>query len=337
MDCKRGTFSIVLAVTVVSLYLFIAINRKGLPSRSLQPLHRRWNHTKGTVCHSHVQLCWIRSVISTVSGLTLPEDLYDLSSLYKFKTHMFLDDPAFHKEVYKWISGTKLVARAKKLLEYFQYEWLLTGNNYTLLTLPRGVDINGRNCSYNPFDEYKYHYNAYQINGQIHIHVTEIRLQQTENNQQRMNNIFGSVKTRDTVKRCYLDDYFNNNTHHIVCDVLQKDFSITISAVYISITNHIFKCKPNDIRELRHYRSEYFPKHDVKILQSKASLSRSKQTKCASGRGHNTGHWLRIDSIFHWATKSCYYPLSFDKSTLKCLRKKKIHIFGDMDVIVQGH
>ena len=47
-------------------------------------------------CHQHVHLCWLRRVLTTVFNQTMSDDVHDMTNLYKFQTHIYLDNPEYH-------------------------------------------------------------------------------------------------------------------------------------------------------------------------------------------------------------------------------------------------
>ena len=288
-----------------------------------QPLYHEYKDYRTLSCYGHVQLCWLRSIITNKFDVILPKELYNMTTLHHFKRLALVAGQNHHKphcmdsakRVLHLLRGENVLGGSKGLIPKPQFQ----GNN---------SDIYGRNSSYNPFTEYKYRFSACYDGTSVKIYVTET-LKTSNTDHPRGNNIFGVVRTARTVSSCRLVEYNEDRIYTFHCPILEDKFRIDIIATYITITKTIL-LSPRKVLKLKHFTNDLFQRTNGADL-----LTNSVKLTCKDSRMHEAGFWVKINSYFHWSTTICHYPFSFKLSQVLCLREKSILMLGDSHNIMR--
>ena len=283
----------------------------------------------GNSFHGHVQLQWLRQVITEKYGLKLPSDMYDMTSLYKLKTHIFFDAPLFHKpRYYPDTPGKVQYDEGQNILKYIKYEALLTGHKRRYLPEVHNADGFGRTCDYDPHKEYTFKFSAFPNGNKVHIFVTETPMNKTKSGNNFSNYVFGIVNAESTKVACNTTDYFHNQTYQIVCPIVESNFKIAIDATYLSLAALEFVCKTNFVWHLKEYTSQEL-NQNKNLISGVKGIENTKKVKCTNNNGHEHGFWVKVNNVFHWGTPECYYPYVITKSQEQCLAKMTVINFGD--------
>ena len=286
-------------------------------------------------CDGHVQLCWLRDIIQVTRGITLSDDIFDLTPLQQFRTRAFLDYPTFHNPFQKW---TQRIAslEAKAILRFAKDEALLNGINYKVPAETNKTDIFLRGCDYNPHEYFWYKYSAYILEKNVYILITE---SMKKGKHTVINFIYGTVRAKKTVATCSHIANFHNyttNRYKFICPLVESKFTITLRVNYLSISAVNFICKSNNSWHLRTITEESVYRDAAKSIVE-INLAGTVRTECNSSTGHELGFWLDIDRMYHWATKTCYFPFKFSVSQYQCLHTKNIFLIGDSHMSQRFH
>ena len=269
-------------------------------------------------CYEHPQLCWLHNVLIRIYKYKLTNDLFNMTPIYRFHTHVLVNNPAVHHSKQK-----KCIVHNKvKLFSLFREKArkgnIMQDGQYSKID----VDIYGRTCHYNPYTEYRYDFSAHFNGTSVHIHINETPLV-LNSTVVHGNNLFGLVKTGRTVTACYLMSY-QCYMYTFVCPILDGNFHIEISATYITFVRKGFVCKRNNW-VLKRYTCNFF---DM-CQEARYLVTNNTNTTCKHSKSHTFGFWLKVNKTFHWSTRECYYSVTFKTSQIKCLREKSIIMIGD--------
>ena len=248
----------------------------------------------------------------------MPHNVFDMSNLYKFKSHIQLDKASYlNTAVRSYGSANELDNEGKKVIGYMTDEAFINGYQRPSLKLPFGVDIDGRNCSYDPYLHYSYSCQTHRTSSYVLVYVLETPLQKARM-KRKPNYLMGSIKTNLTVSSCRNIDFFTNGTYLFSCPVLEDNPTIAITATYVSTATSVFKCESTPLWTLQKFQLKL--RTDVRIMAN---------SMCSSSKDHEAGFWLKVGGQYHWAAKNCYYPYHFDQRQRECLSNKSVIMFGD--------
>ena len=185
-------------------------------------------------------------------------------------------------------------------------------------------------CKFSPFNHFSY---SYKFKGVIKRNMLTIaftieeRKLKTFNSFQLLPNILAVVTTKRTKVQCDTVDY-RQRKYRIECPILEPRFVVSIRGSYIPPSKYQAVCSKADNWLIRNITSIDLQKlgHDLSS-EDYPNLNLKQCTHYRVGRG--LLFWMKVNGIWHLASRRCVYPFTLSISMKSCLMKKSILIFGD--------
>ena len=185
-------------------------------------------------------------------------------------------------------------------------------------------------CKFLPFDHFSY---SFKFKGVIKRNMLtlaftiEERQLRTFHSFRLLPNILAVVTTKRTKVQCDTVDY-RQRKYHIECPILEPMFVISIRGSYIPPNTYQLFCPIEDNWLIRNITSIYLQKLGYDLSsEDYPNLNLKQCTHYRVGRG--LLFWMKVNGIWHLASRTCVYPFTLSISMKSCLMKKSILMLGD--------
>ena len=275
-------------------------------------------------CYGHFHLCAYKRMIiqkKLYGDITFPsDDIYNFSGLTKFRTQFF----KVHPEI------TASLTKVKKLRHYIREEFRNTVLNKTLVYKVLNKTQTALKCSFRPYQHFNYtfHFRG-TLSGPPMKLLFEIEEKFVGDNRltDLLPSIHGNVSTTRTKAVCETMGYADNK-YYLQCPLLEPTLTISFWGSYRAPSIDSYVCNKADNWHLQTYTTRDLENLGLKVKYM--TYPDLPQSVCSVGTSAKSfGFWLRLDSIWHFATLGCYFPFSFNDITRKCLHSKHILMIGD--------
>lgn len=258
-------------------------------------------------------------------GYTLPDkDLYDLSMMITNRTIYYqkLDNPP-----------------TKTLLKDFQKYRLITMKKFSgtalethisHIPLAQNFAIEKGFCVNTTMFNYQYSININYRLKKIEIKVFEKYLYEKKM-RSMPSYLAGIVHAQNIKAMCNtylvrtLKEVAQNRTYIIECPLYRNITDITIHAAYMKMSNFEFSCPKKDPHILMKF--SVGPVNGRMDNHVPFNLSECGDEVLV----HRPGFWLKVNDVWHYAIRKCYFPFKIQSSCFKYLKHKvnKIILMGD--------
>lgn len=261
-------------------------------------------------------------------GYNLPDnDLYNLSMMITNRTiyHQKRDNPP-RRQVVRDFHKYRLMA-----MEKFSKTPLARHIGNTHLTHDAVFDKGL--CETNKMFDYTYNMNINYRLRQVEIEVSE-KYFSGKKMILEPSYLAGIVHTNDIKAMCktYLGRMVikeeTNRTYFIECPIYKSIIEVMVHASYIKMSTFRFECPEKDNYKLTNFMIENF----VFRTGGKDEHIPPDFPECVSNvRVHRPGFWLRVNDVWHYAVRKCYFAFNISNTCYQCLKDKvnRIILMGD--------
>ena len=290
---------------------------------------------KPTKCQGHFQITSIRSLFQEnklYGSASFPVgDIFNFSKIARFPTAYFKTGTKSSQRNIRWINKNTV---PHYMLNEFKEKWFTRNvvNNVSR-------SVVSLLCSLNPFNYFKYTVQFLGIKSgspSKALFIIDEKNLSTHPNYVVVPNIYGPVlwsniyadiTTPRTQASCSTTDYIKGR-YFIECPLLEYKFNIAITGSYLAPSIYDYKCKQNDAWLIKSYT--YTDLETSALGSISKAFENLTLPKCTTNDFSNTpGFWIKLEGVWHFATRKCFYPFTFDQKKKECLKKKTFITFGD--------
>ena len=256
--------------------------------------------------------------------LLLSKDIYNFSSIAKFKTDFFKADP--------FILHTKKLMKdlRRYMKKEFNEKWLTKNLEYIKLSKHESATL----CAFSPYRYFNYSFKYAGIVSERPLKLLFLAEELSLIGLARsfaMPYIHARVTTPRTKAVCDTMDYVNGR-YHIECPILEPKFTIEFNGTYMPPSKYFYICSKKDNWLLKKFNETEL--HQQVFAGRKHHFYNLHIGTCSSFEPlDGISFWIYRNDIWHFATLNCYFGFTFQNVTKKCLGQKRVLMIGDSHIM----